>query len=102
MIDAGRIVFSDSMDAFNNYVQAKAVWMRMENPPARADLLNIQGVTQVEFLSDQQVRVYFEGDPDITERLMAAAVAGNWRLKEINLDKGAIDDVFKQLSGQSS
>ncbi|MBN9384927.1 MAG: ABC transporter ATP-binding protein [Chitinophagaceae bacterium] len=102
MIDAGRIVFSDSMDAFNNYVQAKAIVMRMENPPAKADLLKVQGVTQVEFLTSQQVRVYFEGDQDITERLIAAAVTGNWRLKEINLDKGALDDVFKHLSTQSS
>jgi len=102
MIESGRIVFSDSMDAFNNYIQAKTILMRMENPPSKAELLKIPGITQVELLTDKQVRIYFDGDQDISERLVAASVAGGWRLREINLDKGFLDDVFKQLSGQAS
>src|ERR1700742_89867 len=34
MIDSGRIVFSDTMDAFNNYVEPHSVLMQLENPPA--------------------------------------------------------------------
>src|SRR6201991_2537529 len=33
MIENGRIVFSDTMDGFNNYVEPHSVLMRMENPP---------------------------------------------------------------------
>lgn len=99
MIEGGRIVFSDSMDAFNNYAQSSAVLMRMDNPPSTADLLSIAGVTGVDFVSDKQARIYFEGsEEEITDKLIAASVAGGWRLKEINLDKGVLDEVFKQLS----
>ena len=102
MIEAGRIIFSDTMDAFNNYVQPQSVLIRLENPPVTTDLLAIPGVTRVQFLNDRQVRVYFDGDEEITERLVAASMQYGWRLREISLDKGLLDDIFKQLSTQSS
>jgi ABC-2 type transport system ATP-binding protein len=101
MIEAGRIVFSDSMNAFNDYIQPHSLLVRMENPPPAAGLLAIQGVTRVEFLTDRQVRIYFDSDEEIAEKVVAASVQHEWRLREINLDKGLLDDVFKQLSTQS-
>lgn len=100
MIEAGRIVFSDSMDAFDNYLQPNSLLIRLENPPPAADMLNIQGVTKVEFLSHNQARVYFEGDQEITERLVTASVQNNWRIREISIDKSLLDDTFKRLSSQ--
>lgn len=102
MIENGRIVFSDSMDAFNNYVEPHSVIMHLENPPAAAELLKIDGVTKVDFLTERQVRLYFNGSQDITEKLITASVQNGWRLREINLDKTALDEIFKQLSSQSS
>ncbi|SKA38068.1 ABC-2 type transport system ATP-binding protein [Chitinophaga eiseniae] len=101
MIEGGRVIFSDTMEAFNNYVQPHSVLARMEQPPAAAELQQISGVSNVEFLSDRQVRIYFDGDESITERIVAASVQHGWRLREINLDKGLLDDIFKQLSIQS-
>lgn len=102
MIESGRMVFSDSMDAFNNYVQSKAILLRMDNPPSKAALMKVQGVTQIDFLSEKQCRVYFDGSPEeITDRLITASVEQRWKLNEIGLDKGLLDDVFKQLSSQS-
>jgi ABC-2 type transport system ATP-binding protein len=100
MIEGGRIVFSDSMSAFDNYIQPHSLLARMENPPPVAALLAIQGVTRAEFLTDRQVRIYFDSDEEITETLVTASVQHGWRLREISLDKGLLDDVFKQLSTQ--
>ena len=102
MIANGRIVFSDSMDAFNNYVEPHSALMVMENPPAESEFLKIEGVDKVDFLTERQVRVYFNGNQEISERLISASVHNEWRLKEINLDKTALDEVFKQLSTKSS
>lgn len=101
MIEGGRIIFSDSMDAFNNYVQPSSLLMVMENPPTASELMKVAGVTRVEFLTAKQVRVYFEGSQDITEKMIATSVQHEWRLREISLDKTLLDDVFKQLSNQS-
>lgn len=100
MIDAGRIVFSDSMNAFNDYIQPHSLVMRVENPPTMAALVAVQGVSKVEFMTDRQIRIYFDSDEEIAERLVAASVQHGWRLREITLDKGLLDDVFKQLSTQ--
>jgi len=102
MIESGRIVFSDTMDAFNNYVEPHSVLMHMENPPSEAELLQMPGITKADFLTERQVRVYFNGDRDISERLITASVQNGWRLREISLDKSALDEIFKQLSNQSA
>lgn len=98
MIEGGRIVFADTMDAFNNYVEPHSVLLYMENPPAAEELMKVPGVTKVVFLTDRQLRVYFSGDQEITEKLITASVHQGWRLREINLDKTALDEIFKQLS----
>jgi ABC-2 type transport system ATP-binding protein len=102
MIEGGRIVFSDTMDAFNNYVEPHSVLMRMENPPVTEDLLKIPGVTKADFLTERQIRVYFSGDPEITGRIIHSSVQNGWELREISLDKSSLDEVFAQLSNQSS
>jgi ABC-2 type transport system ATP-binding protein len=102
MIESGRVVFSDSMESFNNYIQAKTVVVSMENPPAREELLKIPGMTGVEYMTNKKLRIHFEGDQTITEKIVEASVAGNWRLQEINIDKGEMDDIFKQISQQST
>jgi len=102
MIDEGRIVFSDTMEAFNNYVEPHSVLMVMENPPSEAELLKVPGIDKVEFLTERQARLYFSGEEEIAERLIERSVQNGWRLKEINLDKTALDEIFKQLSTRST
>jgi ABC-2 type transport system ATP-binding protein len=102
MIEGGRIIFSDSMHAFNNYVQPHSLVVRLENPPTTADLLAIAGVTKVEHLADHQMRIYFDGEEEITERIVATSIQNGWRLREISLDKGLLEDIFKQLTVQST
>jgi ABC-2 type transport system ATP-binding protein len=102
MIEGGKMVFADTMDAFNNYVEPHSVLMRMEEPPSADVLLRIPGVTKVDFLTERQIRLYFTGDPDITGKIISASVHNDWQLREISLDKSSLDEVFAQLSGSPS
>jgi ABC-2 type transport system ATP-binding protein len=86
MIESGRIVFSDTMDAFNNYVEP----------------MQIPGTTKVDFLTERQIRLYFSGDPSITARIIEKSVHNGWDLREIGLDKSSLDEIFAQLSNHSS
>ena len=101
MIEGGRMVFSDSMESFNNYIQPASVLARFVNMPSEADLQQVSGVGKLQFLSDKQVRIWFSGNHNITELIIAASMQNNWRLIEINLEKSMLDDVFKQLSQQA-
>jgi len=102
MIENGQIVFSDTMDAFNNYVEPHSMLIHFSNPPSVTELESVEGVTKAEYLTDRQARVYFSGDPDISERMVTTSVQRGWRLREINLDKSALDEIFKQLSNKNS
>ena len=101
MIESGRIIFSDSMDAFNNYMQPQSVLVRFANPPPVSELQQVQGITRAEYLTDKQARIFFDGEEDITERIIVAGVQRDWRIREVNLEKGQLDDIFKQLSTQT-
>ncbi len=98
MIEQGRIVFADTMDAFNNYVEPHSVLLWMENPPVEAELLQIQGIDKIEFLTERQIRLWINGEQNITEKLIVMSIEKGWRLREISLDKTALDEIFKQLS----
>ena len=102
MIESGRMVFADSMDAFDNYLQPNSILVTLENMPPEAALLAIKGVTKTEILTNRQVRIYYEAGQNINERIVEASMTNNWRLMEISADKTLLDDTFKQLSAQSA
>lgn len=101
MIEGGQIVFSDTMDAFNNYIQPRSILVRMENPPSISELQNIPGVSKVEYLTAKQARICFEGGREISETIIEAGVRNGWRIREVNPDKNLLDEIFKQISTQS-
>ncbi|HEY0176746.1 MAG TPA: ABC transporter ATP-binding protein [Pedobacter sp.] len=100
MIEGGRIVFADTMDAFNNYVEPHSVILQMGNPPPAEKFMEISGVTKVDFLTERQIRLFFNGDQEITQRIIESSVQHHWQLKEISLDKSSIDEIFAQLSNK--
>ena len=101
MIDQGRIVFSGLMEAFNNYIEPHSMVVRMENPPLEAELLLIPGIDRVEYLNEHLLRLYFTGSDEVADSIIKASVRHDWALREISLDKTAIDEIFKQLSSKS-
>jgi len=101
MIEGGKIVFADKMEAFNNYIEPHSVLVHLNNPPAPAELLKISGVTSVEVLTERQLRIFFDRDQEIMERIVETSVHRGWQLREISLDRSSIDEIFAQLSQKS-
>src|SRR5690606_36652020 len=83
MIEGGRVIFSDTMDAFNSYLEPNSLLVHLENPPSTDALQQIPGVGRVEFLSTKQVRVFIERE-DVSDRIVSASIAQGWRLREIH------------------
>lgn len=102
MIESGRVVFSDSLDAFNNVLQPNTLVVRMLNMPEERELLALDNVQKVEMLPDSKCRVYFTPNDDLSERIVKKSTDLNWRLTAINTEVTIMDDVFKQLSSNSS
>lgn len=98
MIENGRIVFSDSMEAFDNYTAPNSLLAVLQESPSESDLLAIEGVVSVEFLSGTQVRIHFNGDVSTSERIVLASVHKGWKLREISLEKNSLTETFALLS----
>lgn len=101
MIEKGKLIFSDSMDAFNSYLQPTSLIANFENPPDVSSLRLIHGVKSVEPISAKRFRIFFENEA-ASEQIILTSIERGWRLREIFLEKGILDDVFKQLSSEAS
>ena len=102
MIENGTMVFSDTMEAFDNYIEPDSLIMTLLNPPAMTTLENLNGVSAVEVLSPKKFRIRFEAGQEISERLIQTSADQGWRMREITLEKNSLDQIFAQLSNKKS
>lgn len=102
MIESGRMVFADTVDAFNNYIMPDTMLVFMDNPPSDEELGAIPGITGVEQLNDRSIRLRFKASADISKKIITMSVRQGWELKEIILEKSSLDEVFAQLSNKPS
>ena len=100
MIENGHIVFADTIEAFDNYVAPSSILATMEMLPPEDELLKLEGILRVEFLSGRQVRLFFNGDRGVSQRIIQESVHHGWQLTEINIEKNSLDETFAQLSGK--
>jgi ABC-2 type transport system ATP-binding protein len=101
MIEGGRMVFADTMEAFNNYIMPDSVLVFMDNLPPHDVLGALPGITGVEQINDKSVRLRFTASPAITKTIIEMSVRQGWQLTEIMLEKSALDDIFAQLSNKN-
>ena len=90
MIEQGRVVFSGSMDDFDNYVEPTAFLVTLDNPPAIEELQALEGVKRVEPLDNSIYRIQFDAPRNITERMVEQSIYNGWELREIHLEKRII------------
>lgn len=102
MIESGRMVFADTMDAFNNYILPDSMLVFMDNPPTKEEFLNIPGITAMEPLNDRSIRLRFNATSSLSKDLIKRSVERGWELNEIMLEKSSLDEVFAQLSTKNT
>ncbi|AWK06660.1 multidrug ABC transporter ATP-binding protein [Flavobacterium crocinum] len=98
MIENGHMVFSDTLDAFNNYIEADKLTASFENPPAVDALKEIPEITDAVYLSPKKVQITFSGTQEVAEKIVSLSVQKNWKLREIQFEKVSLDEIFAQLS----
>ncbi|SDK32924.1 ABC-2 type transport system ATP-binding protein [Pedobacter sp. ok626] len=101
MIENGRMVFSDTMEAFNNYIMPNSMLLFMDNPPTMQELGALPGVTGTELLNDGSIRLHFEASDTLSKSIIELSVQKGWQLTEIMLEKSSLDEIFAQLSNKN-
>lgn len=98
MIEEGKLVFSGSVDEFDNYIMPSTLYLAMINPPARSELERIEGIVGVEELEERKYRVRFTDAQEVIDRIVKQSAANEWRLSEIRVEKSSLDSIFAELS----
>ncbi|WEK37516.1 MAG: ABC transporter ATP-binding protein [Candidatus Pseudobacter hemicellulosilyticus] len=102
MIEQGRLVFSDSIHAFNNYIAPQSMLLELDNPPASEALAAIRGVSRVEGLTEKSFRLFYDGERSVSDAVVNASVQQQWRLVQLVIEKNSIDEIFKQLTRKTT
>jgi gliding motility-associated transport system ATP-binding protein len=100
MIENGVMVFEDTVEAFNNYIEPNSMLVAMNNPPDEQVLTAIPGITKVDMLNGH-VRLQFDSNAGISQRIVEKSVIEGWGLSEITLERSSLDAIFAQLSNKN-
>ena len=98
MVEQGQIVFSGTVNEFDNYLSPNTLRVTLMNPPSTSDLSVLEGVLGVEEIGGNSFRVKFSDARDVVDRIVRASVAHDWHLMEINVEKNSLDSIFAELS----
>ena len=100
MIEHGRVVFSGSVEEFDNYIKPNTLYAEFDVPPLPDELMALPGIKQVESVSGRGARLLYDGDRDTVKQVIRESVARGWEMTEIRTEKSSMEAVFAKLSGK--
>jgi len=100
IIDKGKLVFNGPIEQLKRQRHGNRLLLGMNNAPKLSVLEKLANVEKAETLDNGMVRVYFTPGASPAEKIIAAAVKGDWGLYQINPDQTSLEDVFVQLTHQ--
>ena len=100
IIDQGKLVFNGPIEVLKRQRMGNKLLVGLRNMPTLDALLKVAGVTEVEAVSGELVRIRFTEDAMPAEAIVEAAVKNKWGLFQIAPDQTSLEDVFVQLTYQ--
>lgn len=97
MIEQGSLVFSGTVEEFDNYITPSSVCVSLITRPSVEELRTIPGVLQVEELGGTRFRLHFVNAQEMMEKVVEISMTRDWRLNEIYLEKSSLDTIFAKL-----
>jgi ABC-2 type transport system ATP-binding protein len=97
IIHHGKLVFSDSTRGLEQQLNATALVAAFRSAPDQATLQQLPGVTAVEMLEANRVRLHY-GDTDPAEALVEMAASHQWRLHELVPERRTLEQIFIELT----
>lgn len=101
MIESGKLVFSGTMEEFDNFVAPESFIVEFANSPSKEVLENLTENNGIEELEDGSYRIFLKDDISITEKYIQESVKQNWNLKNIYVERASLSEIFAQLSGKA-
>ncbi len=98
MIESGKLVFSGSVEEFDNYIIPDTIFATLLDTPSPEELKRVEGIISAELIGGADYRLKFSDSQEAIERVVEASVKNGWRLREIRLERSSLDTIFAELS----
>lgn len=98
MIEHGKIVFKDTLKAFDNYINPNIILMRVNNKIEKEEILSVDGVKGLEIADNSDVKIQYDNSVNGVKNLIEASLSNDWDLQEIFFEKTSLDEIFAELS----
>ncbi|ACU60524.1 ABC transporter ATP-binding protein [Chitinophaga pinensis] len=102
MIEEGQMVFSGSLEMFDNYIEPNTLVVTLDTPPVSDALMSVEGIRSVEQIAPFRYRLGYDGEKKTPQRFAAASVSQDWGLMELIIEKSSLDEVFARLSKKNN
>jgi len=97
IINRGKLVFSETMQSLEKQLTSQILVLETRAPLNTDTLLQIDGVDNIETLTDHRVRMHFTG-PNPAGTIAACVATQEWGLVELALDRQTLEQVFVDLT----
>jgi len=97
IINRGSLVFSEAIAGLDSRRHATSLIARFNTTPDIAALQRLPGVTRVDYLDEDRVRIHHGGD-DPSEALVEQSVSAGWRLAELAPERSTLEQIFIELT----
>ena len=98
IIHQGRLVFDQKIEKLNENEQNKFVRIAFKQPPSLETLNTIQGIRQVEKISEQRFLVEIEPGADALDTITQRSVNSCWGMFEMIPQSDSLEEIFVHLT----
>lgn len=98
ILHEGRLVLDEDLAELSKSQDPQSTRLRFRRPPNHKVLAGLDGVTRIETLDADTLRVHHRVDEALAERIVAASVAGDWGLYELVAESRSLEEIFVELT----
>lgn len=101
MIEGGQLVFTGTMEEFNDYIAPSGVRMVFVEKIAEKVVRELLGGAQPEKVDDYTYRIESEQSNDLAQEMIRKCMERKLYLKEVCVERCSLNEVFARLSGKT-
>jgi len=98
IIHQGQLILSESIAGLNQTMNTGSLHVTTRLPADASLLLTIPGVSSIETLANNQLKIYYHVTNDPTRHIAETIIANGWELQELTPVKKSMEDIFIALT----
>jgi ABC-2 type transport system ATP-binding protein len=98
IIHQGQLILNESIAGLNQTMNASILQVTTRLAPDTSVLVAIPGVSSIETLAENQIRIHHSMTDDPTKHIAETIIAAGWELQQLTPVKKSMEDIFIALT----